>query len=80
MADWISVKDRLPELIPCSAGTAYSEAVAVLTESRNVCAAFWNGKCWIGDFEFWEDDSNDVTHWMSVLPLPEPPKEDNVNG
>lgn len=66
----------MPELVPCNAGTAYSEAVAVLTESRNVCTAFWNGKCWIGDFEFWEDDSDDVTHWMSVLPLPEPPKEE----
>ena len=28
---WTSVKEGLPALIPCGAGTAYSEAVNVLT-------------------------------------------------
>ena len=34
--EWISVQDGLPELIPCDAGTAYSEAVNVLTTGRKV--------------------------------------------
>ena len=72
-SDWISVKDRFPETIPCNAGTAYSEAVCVLTEERCVCTAIWNGICWIGDFDFWESEGK-VTHWKPVIPLPEPPK------
>ena len=74
-AEWISVKDRLPETIPCNAGTAYSEAVCVLTEDRIVCTAVWNGEYWIGDFDYWESDGK-VTHWKPVIPLPEPPKGD----
>ena len=67
---WISVKDRMPETIPCNAGTSYSEAVCVLTEERCVCTAIWNGQCWIGDFDYWESDG-EVTHWKPVIPLPE---------
>lgn len=70
---WISVEDRMPDLIQCNAGTAYSEAVVVVTEDYTVCTAVWNGKDWIADFDYWECSSK-VTHWKSVLPLPEPPK------
>ena len=36
--EWISVEDELPDLIPCNAGTAYSEAVIIWTTrlSRNL--------------------------------------------
>lgn len=73
---WIPVTERLPKLIPCDAGTAYSEAVNVLTEGRKVLTAVWNGKWFICDEEFWEAWGEKITHWTPVLlPLPELPKE-----
>lgn len=74
---WIPVTERLPELIPCSAGTGYSEAVNVLTSGRKVITAIYNGTCWIGSFGFWDAMGEEITHWSPVLlPLPEPQKED----
>lgn len=71
--EWISVKDGLPELIPCGAGTAYSEAVNVLTTGRKVFTAIWDGFDWICDAEFWDAEDEEITHWTSVLlPLPQP--------
>lgn len=73
---WIPVSERLPKLIPCSAGTAYSEAVNVLTSGRKVLTAIWDGEDFIADADFWEADGEEITHWSPVLlPLPEP-KED----
>ena len=73
--EWISVNDRLPETIPCGAGTAYSEAVNVLTDGRKVLTAIWNGSYWICDAEFWDAEFEEITHWTPVLlPLPKPPK------
>lgn len=73
---WIPVTERLPALIPCGAGTAYSEAVNVLTSGRKVLTAIWNGAEFIADAAFWDAENEDVTHWAPVLlPLPEPPKE-----
>ena len=73
--EWISVKDRLPDLIPCNAGTAYSEAVNILTTGRKVFTAIFDGDDFIGDAEFWEAEGEEVTHWTPVLlPLPQPPK------
>lgn len=66
---WIPVEEKMPELIPCNAGTAYSEAVVVLTKDEIVCTAVWNGEHWIADFDFWEAPG-EVTHWKSILPLP----------
>lgn len=72
--EWIPVTDRLPELIPCSAGTAYSEAVNVLTTGRKVITAIWDGTDFIGDAEFWNAENEEITHWTPVLlPLPESP-------
>ena len=72
---WISVKDGLPNLIPCDAGTAYSEAVNVLTSGRKVLTAIWDGFEWICDAEFWDAEDEEITHWTPVLlPLPQPPK------
>lgn len=71
---WISVEEGLPDLIPCSAGTAYSEAVNILTSGRKVLTAVWDGKDFIADAEFWEAEGEEITHWAPVLlPLPEPP-------
>lgn len=72
---WISVKEGMPDLIPCGAGTAYSEAVNVLTTGRKVLTAIWDGFDWTCDAEFWDADDEEITHWAPVLlPLPEPPK------
>ena len=73
---WIPVAERKPGTIPCGAGTAYSEAVNVLTSGRKVLTAIWNGSYWITDAEFWDAEFEEITHWTPVLlPLPTPPKE-----
>ena len=73
---WIPVTERLPELIPCNAGTAYSEAVNVLTSGRKVFTAIWDGIDFICDARFWEAEGERITHWTPVLlPLPLTPKE-----
>ena len=71
--EWISVEDRLPETIPCDAGTAYSEAVNVLTTGRKVLTAIWDGTDFIADAEFWDAADEEITHWTPVL-FPLPPK------
>ena len=68
---WINVKDRLPDLIPCNAGTAYSEAVIAWTSGRKAMIAVWDGSDWVAPFDYWEAWGEEITHWM---PLPEPPK------
>ena len=73
---WIPVTEDLPKLIPCGAGTAYSEAVNVLTSGRKVLTAIWDGFDWICDAEFWDAEDEEITHWTPVLlPLPQPPKD-----
>lgn len=75
---WIPVTERLPDLIPCDAGTAYSEAVNILTSGRKVLTAIWDGSDFIADAEFWEAEGEEITHWTPVLlPLPQPPKGDS---
>ena len=69
---WISVEERLPELIPCNAGTAYSEAVIVWTNGRKAMVAVWDGIDFLCAADYWEAWGEKITHWM---PLPEPPKE-----
>ena len=78
---WIPVTEDLPKLILCGAGTAYSEAVNVLTDGRKVLTAIWNGSYWICDAEFWDAEFEEITHWTPVLlPLPKPPKGDGSDG
>lgn len=70
---WIPVSERLPDLIPCKAGTAYSEKVIVWIAGRKAMVCVWDGKDWFVPYGFWEVWGKDVTHWM---PLPEPPEEE----
>lgn len=70
---WISVKERLPDLIPCNAGTAYSDAVIVWTDGKKAMIAVWDGVDFLCAADYWEAWGESITHWM---PLPEPPKED----
>lgn len=70
---WISVEDRMPDTVPCDAGTEYSEAVVVWTNGNKAMIAVWDGIDWICPCDFWEACGEEITHWM---PLPEPPKED----
>lgn len=69
--EWISVDERMPELIPCNAGTAYSEAVIVWTDNRKAMIAVWDGIDFLCAFDYWEAWGEKITHWM---PLPKPPK------
>ena len=69
---WIPCSERLPDLIPCKAGTAYSEKVIVWITGRKAMVCVWDGKDWLVPSGFWEVWGKDVTHWM---PLPEPPEE-----
>ena len=69
---WIPVEERLPDLIPCDAGTAYSEAVVIWTDNRKAMVAVWDGVDFICPASFWEAEGENITHWM---PLPKPPKE-----
>lgn len=71
---WISVDERLPDTIPCNAGTAYSEAIIALTSGRKVAKAIYDGTLFFGAFDYWGCEPTErVTHWM---PLPELPKEE----
>ena len=76
---WIPVTERLPDLIPCGAGSSYSEAVNVLTSGRKVLTAIWDGTEFIADADFWDAEGEDITHWTPVLlPLPDPQKEARI--
>lgn len=70
---WISVEDRMPDTVPCDAGTEYSEAVVVWTNGNKAMIAVWDGIDWICPCDFWEAWGEEITYWM---PLPEPPKEE----
>lgn len=71
---WIPVTDRLPELIPCNAGSAYSEAVIVWTSGRKVMIAVWDGVDFLCAADYWDAEGEEITHWM---PVPVMTKEDN---
>lgn len=62
--EWISVKDRLPDIADFVLGRVKQKGYNAYFETVMLCR--WN---------FWADHHGDrvnVTHWM---PLPEPPKE-----
>ena len=65
---WISVEDGLPDLIPCNAGTAYSEAVFVWTTGRKAMVAIFDGDGFRCAADYWEAWDEEVTHWMPCRP------------
>ena len=67
MPQWIPVTERLPDTIPCDAGTAYSEAVNVLTDGRKVLTAIWNGLHWICDAEFWDAEFEEIRKYIRFV-------------
>lgn len=70
---WIPCSERMPDLKPCNAGTAYSEAVNVWTTGQKIMVGIWDGIDWIAPYDFWEAWDEQITHWM---PLPELPEEE----
>lgn len=73
---WIPVEERLPETIPCSAGTEYSEAVIVWTSGKKAMIAVWNGKRFLCAADYWEAWDEKITHWAHLpRPLPASPWE-----
>ena len=61
MSEWISVEDRLPDVIGCYLVCSYE------LHARVVGWTFFNSqKRWTSN----KGDYKDVTHWM---PLPKPP-------
>ena len=74
---WIPCSERMPDLKPCNAGTAYSEAVNVWTTGRKIMVGVWDGTDWIAPYDFWEAWDEQITHWQ---PIPEPPEEGDAGN
>ena len=78
MAEWISVKDRLPEVyeevlvFAVDRGDLSDEPVYALTAMREYRTFNGPVKSWIQPWQYFNANYK-VTHWM---PLPEPPKEE----
>ena len=80
MAEWISVKDRLPS----REGLMDDEKEYVLVSLRwtdgyqavSICGYEKDGWSKRDGFGLMRDDYKHITHWM---PLPEPPKEDETD-
>jgi len=70
MSDWISVKDRLPEI--CTGVLCY-----VIVPDKGRAATSIRILQYYKASRSWNCDGMIVTHWM---PMPEPPKEDTSNG
>lgn len=80
MSEWISVKDRLPEL---PNGEGWKTRMVIAADNRNCVAPMIYERAIIRRKPverwkyYWDRIADvEVTHWM---PLPEPP-EDNRNG
>ena len=83
MREWISVKERLPELeqevLVFAIGLpewGYEGKTAIAIACRFIWKIFSGSPghiCWSTPWEYFHKDYK-ITHWM---PLPEPPKEVN---
>ncbi len=70
-AEWIDVKDRLPE---------HLKSVLIFDSDKDMLVGFYSEKLnmWQSEFsDYLYEDECRVTHWM---PLPEPPKGEVENG
>ena len=64
--EWISVKDRLPDI------DKDGELVLYYEFNNEIGVGYLEDDKWYNYDSGWELDKSVVTHWM---PLPEPPKE-----
>jgi len=69
--EWIPDAEQTPEVDP---ETGYRD-VAVLTESRKLQIATWDGSNYYIEISKAEDLDDTITHWAYLPPLPELPKE-----
>ena len=67
---WIPVAERKPDLIPCSAGTGYSEAVLVWTSGSKVMVAVWDGVDFLCAARYWDAEGEEITHWTPLYGFP----------
>lgn len=65
MAEWISVKDRLPD----------EDGWYLVCKHNRVRVAEWCKDCWYNESDLPIDDCT-ITYWK---PLPEPPKDGEHN-
>lgn len=63
---WIPVSEAMPELIPCDAGTAYSEAVEIWTTGKKVMIAVYDGVDFLCAASYWDAEGEEITHWKPV--------------
>ena len=71
MNNWISVKDRLPEIIKDFPVLTWSR----WAEEHIICISYDPELGWMSDNANYMREGIDITHWQ---PLPEPPKEAKV--
>lgn len=82
MNEWISVKDRLPDVNRTKSG--YERACVIATNGKSVLPMIYERACVKTKTKYrWKYvfdriyGNNDIIAWM---PLPEPPKGDADNG
>ena len=71
--NWISVKDKKPELKHSEDNMKYSDTV-IVTNGKYSTSARWVHNTWAGWYGWYDDgdeELKDVTHWM---PRPAPPE------
>lgn len=78
MSEWISVKDKLPDIkavLDSPLKDPFSgKNIPPLYKSSKVLIYTEEGEMRTGSVEWFENGFVNCTHWM---PLPEPPKEQN---
>jgi hypothetical protein len=74
MAEWISVKNRLPKLDTEVIVATKSKVFSAMRKRINYSEIIWTNAVW--EFEQMERYTGKVLYWM---PLPEPPKGKDIN-
>mgnify|MGYP003314146102 CR=1 FL=1 len=72
MAEWISVKNRLPKLDTEVIVATKSKVFSAMRKRKNYSEIIWTNAVW--EFEQMERYTGKVLYWM---PLPEPPEQKN---